>query len=452
MALNPMLVKEVYQSFRGWGLIIGFAVALLVPLLGFLEMVSETSAQGDYYARIVVLALAFAGIIILPLGAGAALRQDIISGTIELIALSRLSPYKMIMGRFQSSMMRLLLLFAAVMPFTVSSLFLGDITPEQVVTLLVTVFCCSFAAIALNLMWGAMASMDPRYAIPSLVLQLLSMLVPLLLLFLGMIFVFDGMQRFHASYFLGIGFVSAVALTCLFLALAMDMASPIAIRRFSRSKVVFMFFVVCLTGVYWVVREWRPTSFYLSYSDIDGLFGWIIFIMALFVPAWAGVDRARPNERWRHARLNYIFGDGLLNTLRYTVLLCLVMMMPFFFVESSEKAMLAFLFVSSRFVLFIGFAALLRAWINPKSLRGMVLWLLLLMVLVLANIVVSFGGDSLYLNTSNPVGRVFQPAAFFIWSDEPRYALRHVSVFILPFIFGVGLALWAQAIENRRGR
>src|SRR4051812_215138 len=137
--LSPIVVKEVRQIVRsrefafsfGGSLVAAFAVAFYgaANALGN----ANTTGAGTFVALMVCLTLL--GMLVVPIGAFSALRNERMEQTLELVTVTALSPRRVVIGKLMAQAVKLVTLFAAMAPFIAMSFLLGGI---DFVTILVS--------------------------------------------------------------------------------------------------------------------------------------------------------------------------------------------------------------------------------------------------------------------------------------------------------------------------
>ena len=92
--------------------------------------------------------LAFLGLVVVPLGAFSALRNERMEQTLELITLTALSPRRVVIGKLLAQGVKLATLFAAMAPFIAMSFLLGGIDFVTILVSLLVLFMWSLWACA----------------------------------------------------------------------------------------------------------------------------------------------------------------------------------------------------------------------------------------------------------------------------------------------------------------
>ena len=120
--LNPILVKETRQSLKSRQFIFTFfsllAAALAWTVVGSLsrmpQIYSTPSAPTLLLGYYAVLAIPM--LMVVPLAAYRSLEVEIDDGTFELLSISTLSPWQIVLGKLASSLLQILLYFVVLLP------------------------------------------------------------------------------------------------------------------------------------------------------------------------------------------------------------------------------------------------------------------------------------------------------------------------------------------------
>lgn len=120
--LNPILVKETRQALKSRQFVVTFSVVLFAALgwtvIGSLSMMPQIyttpSAPRMLIGYYVVLAVPM--LLVVPLAAYRSLEGEIDDGTLELLSITTLSPWQIVLGKLSSAMLQMLLYFVALFP------------------------------------------------------------------------------------------------------------------------------------------------------------------------------------------------------------------------------------------------------------------------------------------------------------------------------------------------
>ena len=145
--LSPILVKEVRQIVRGRDFSYSFAISLVVGLgiafFGAADAATGNGTAGGWTFTALTTCLALLGFAIVPLGAFNTLRNERLEQTFDLIALTALTPRKIIIGKLLAQAVKLGTLFAGMAPFVAMSFLLGGIDFVSICIALALVFTFS---------------------------------------------------------------------------------------------------------------------------------------------------------------------------------------------------------------------------------------------------------------------------------------------------------------------
>ena len=121
-SLNPILVKETRQALKSRQFVMTFSV-LLVAALGWTIIGSLTLMPQIYTSpsapRMLIgyyIALALPMLLVVPLAAYRSLEGEIDDGTLELLSITTLSPWQIVLGKLASAMLQMVLYYVALFP------------------------------------------------------------------------------------------------------------------------------------------------------------------------------------------------------------------------------------------------------------------------------------------------------------------------------------------------
>lgn len=121
-ALNPILVKETRQALKSRQFVTTFSVLLFAALawtvVGSLSLMPQIytspSAPRMLIGYYVVLAIPM--LMVVPLAAYRSLEGEIDDGTLELLSITTLSPWQIVLGKLASAMLQMVLYYVALFP------------------------------------------------------------------------------------------------------------------------------------------------------------------------------------------------------------------------------------------------------------------------------------------------------------------------------------------------
>jgi hypothetical protein len=153
--LSPIVIKEVRQMVRGREFNYSFALSLFVGLIiAFVSTVYYNAAKFDSGNGIFILlmiCLGLVGLVVSPLGAFSALRNERVERTLDLVTITTLSPRRIVIGKLAAQTVKLVMLFAGLAPFVAMSFLLGGVDFVTIVVWLAVLFMWSLWACAATL-------------------------------------------------------------------------------------------------------------------------------------------------------------------------------------------------------------------------------------------------------------------------------------------------------------
>jgi hypothetical protein len=159
--LSPIVVKEVRQIVRGrefnYSVMGSLIVGLIVAFFGAATASAGTGGTGQAVFTALTACLALIGIVIVPIGAFSALRNERLEQTMDLITVTSLSARKVVIGKLLAQAVKLATLFAGMAPFVATSFLLGGIDFISIVVSLALVFFLSLWVCAAALMVSSLA-------------------------------------------------------------------------------------------------------------------------------------------------------------------------------------------------------------------------------------------------------------------------------------------------------
>ncbi len=120
--LNPILVKETRQALKSRQFVITFSVLLFAALawtiVGSLTMMPQIYTTPSAPRMLIgyYLVLALPMLLVVPLAAYRSLEGEIDDGTLELLSISTLTPWQIVLGKLASAMLQMMLYFVALFP------------------------------------------------------------------------------------------------------------------------------------------------------------------------------------------------------------------------------------------------------------------------------------------------------------------------------------------------
>ena len=167
--LSPMLVKELRQGLRAKTFVIVFLT--LQGLLGLVLLASLGAAgspqdAGHNISGIIFMFFSLAVLVIQPIRSIGTLHREVQGNTIELMVLTRLSAWKIVLGKWISIVAQSALLLAAVIPYLILRYWFGDMNLFGELVLLALVFLTSAIATAIVVGISCLPSVIIRGLLP----------------------------------------------------------------------------------------------------------------------------------------------------------------------------------------------------------------------------------------------------------------------------------------------
>ncbi len=250
--ISPMLVKELRQGLRAKTFVIVFLALQAMLAVVLLAAIGASSSEdaGRSVSTIIFLFFSLAVVIVQPLRGIGALHNEIKGNTIDLMVLTRLGAWRIVLGKWVSIVSQSALLLTAIAPYLILRYFFGRMNLFAELNLLLLIFLASalFTAITVGLS-----------AIPSILIRGLLPLVMALYIgagifaasddYFGDLIEFCALQEDGSGWALLAGLVTAAYFGWSSLALGASMIAPMAenhstVRRLLTLAVVAGFAVI----------------------------------------------------------------------------------------------------------------------------------------------------------------------------------------------------------------
>lgn len=239
--LSPMLVKELRQGLRARTFVAVFLSLQILLALVLLSAAGTSSPQGAgrVISSVIFLFFGLAVLVVQPLRGVGALHAEIKANSLEMIVLTRLSAWRIVLGKWVALAAQSALLLAAIFPYLILRYWFGEMNLFGELMLLLLVFVASCVATGITIGLSAVPSM--------LIRGLLPLGGAILLCFMTFGVAFSDLPEAAASVSLAdsdsrwgvlLFLISAVYLTWTFLGLATSGIAPAAenhatLRRFA---------------------------------------------------------------------------------------------------------------------------------------------------------------------------------------------------------------------------
>lgn len=166
--LSPMLVKELRQGLRARTFVILFlAIQALLGVVLLSAVASATPERaGEAVSSVIFFFFSMAVLIVQPLRGVGALHQEIKGNTIDLMVLTRLGAWRIVLGKWVAIISQSALLLAAIAPYLILRYFFGRMNLFAELLLLALVFLGSAAFTAITVGLSAVSSIFIRGLVP----------------------------------------------------------------------------------------------------------------------------------------------------------------------------------------------------------------------------------------------------------------------------------------------
>ncbi|MEO1526165.1 MAG: hypothetical protein AAFX06_12065 [Planctomycetota bacterium] len=262
--LNPILVKEARQSLKSKQFVVTFFLLLTASCLWTVMAIvfnspdvyyvpSGDSVMGGYFVILSVSMFAF-----VPIVAFRSLAAELDEGTYEMLAITRLSAWRIVSGKMNSAMLQMLIYFSAIVPCLAFTYLLRGIGISTIALCIVIAFVIATVLTSLGLVLSTVAK--GRTLQTFLLVGLVAFIAIVEFTCCGM--VFEGVipGRWSGTWFGFIsGFGMALSFVILFLAAASASIAPMTENRSTRLRMIMfgqqIFWIVTMSYAAWATEE-----------------------------------------------------------------------------------------------------------------------------------------------------------------------------------------------------
>lgn len=166
--ISPMLVKELRQGLRAKTFVIVFLALQALLAVVLLSAIGASSAEssGQRVSTIIFFFFSLAVLIVQPLRGIGALHNEIKGNTIDLMVLTRLGAWRIVLGKWVSIVSQSALLLTAIAPYLILRYFFGRMNLFAELNLLLLIFLGSALFTALTVGLSAINSIIIRGLLP----------------------------------------------------------------------------------------------------------------------------------------------------------------------------------------------------------------------------------------------------------------------------------------------
>lgn len=173
--LNPILLREVQQALNGRAFLITVFLALLgivVVALGFAGGGDLERSTGRNALTVALMILAPMVGLIVPFIAFLSMRQEVSSGTVEHLMLSRLTPGSVVRGKLAAAIVQIVVVISLFAPLLALTWLLRGVDVGTIAALLTLALLGGIGAVSVGICGGALCRWPPARAILVVILAL----------------------------------------------------------------------------------------------------------------------------------------------------------------------------------------------------------------------------------------------------------------------------------------
>ena len=332
--LNPIVIKELRQAVRSWavtGMLMLFLTVLFVTSLVFLVNYSfnvnaNLHLGGSMFSAFVVILAGASGLFI-PLYVGVRMAAERQENNPDLLYVSTLSPFRIVLGKFLCGAYMAILFFSACMPFMAFTNLLRGVDLPTVFLILAFLFLVVCAANMIAIFLACLPVSRPfkfLFVIYGL-FQSFGIISSLIGTSLLMMSSGVGMMMSARGFWIGVATWIGIgtAITGLFFVLTMALISPPSANRALPTRIYF-------TAV-WLLAGLISFGWVLKTGDASRILAWTypffgLLLIALLVSVSNGdylsqrVRRTIPQARWKRLPA-FMFYNGAAGGLLWVAVL-----------------------------------------------------------------------------------------------------------------------------------
>ena len=444
---NPVLVREMYQSVHNKKFLGAIWILLLASLftyvIVFVNNASGTACGDSMFVAFSVF-IYLVAVVVLPYLAYSNLQEEVKTGTLELIHITRLHSRKQIRGRLFAAMVKVGLLYSVIGPFAVAAFLFKGIGVAAVLTVLYELLVFSAVAVAVGLFFASLTAVPYLKSISRFVY--LAALVGTLLLIVGFLEMMEWHLRgdfFSGSgelitYLFGLTFLGGLG-AWFFCAGSANILTFEAAKSSALTKLILLGGVVTLAGI---VFLFHVTTGSTTGELFVGLQAMAMPAVSLCCLVWMTDKRHVPYRMQQklgrrgllYRLLLYPFSDGVGASAVFFGLVCAAVVgWGLLAASTGTYRSEYFLPVTVCFVYVLYFSALVRLFslVLPKRFRKPSVWRGCLLVLVIGQALIGLLWVSLAswsasnIGGDNPLVGLF-PLVYMFSGDLDSVALAEV--------------------------
>lgn len=274
--LSPMLVKELRQGLRTYTFVILFLVlqgllAIVLLIAGAASGSTNSDGAGEFVSKIVFCFYSLALLVVQPLRGVSSISLEMKQNTIDLMVLTRLSAWRIVVGKWASVVSQSFLILLAVAPYLILRYFFGGMQLFGELYLMIYLFVISAVMTAITVGLSAVPNVIIRGLLPisgAMVATgfIFSVFIPDLPDFVDLL---GGSAR---ELLASTGFLLLIAYTgYYFLELAATMIAPAAENRSTRKRLIGL---AVFTAAFWSLQSWQVMA-------AVGTAGYVLLLLAV---------------------------------------------------------------------------------------------------------------------------------------------------------------------------
>ena len=173
--LNPILVREVQQALNGRA----FLILIWIALLGIVIVAITHAGDGEggrftgrnAFTMALMILVPLIGLIV-PFIAFLSMRQEVSSGTVEHLMLSRLTPGSVVRGKLAAAVVQIVLVISLFAPLIALTWLLRGVDVRTIAVMLTLALVAGVSTVSVAICGGALCRWPPARAILVVVLAL----------------------------------------------------------------------------------------------------------------------------------------------------------------------------------------------------------------------------------------------------------------------------------------
>ncbi len=166
--LNPILVREIQQSFHGRAFVVTLAVALTAVVLTAMAAAGNANAVGTGRHVFIATLMAMTPVVlfVVPFAGFLSTRHEVSGGTAEHLLLTRLSPARIVLGKVMAALVQFTVYLAVFAPLAALTFLLRGVDLPTILIVLSCALVLSVMATCLAVAQGAASAFGHMKSLP----------------------------------------------------------------------------------------------------------------------------------------------------------------------------------------------------------------------------------------------------------------------------------------------